>query len=38
MVAVILTGCLREWVRLLTGRKPAVLRESPYVALPEGTS
>ena len=35
MVALILAGSIREWVRLLTGRKAAVLRESPYVALPE---
>ncbi len=38
MVAVILTGCLREWARLLSGRKQSVLRESPYVALPESSA
>ena len=32
-VAVIFLGCLREWVRLLSGKKTAVLREDPYVAL-----
>jgi carbon starvation protein len=38
MVAIILTGCLREWARLLTGRKQSVLRESPYVPLPESSA
>ena len=32
-VAVIFLGCLREWVRMLSGKKTAVLREDPYVAL-----
>jgi carbon starvation protein len=32
-VAVIFLGCLREWVRLLSGNKVAELREEPYVAL-----
>jgi carbon starvation protein len=32
-VALIFLGCLREWVRLLSGKKAAVLREDPYVAL-----
>lgn len=36
MVAVILTGCAIEWVKLLRGRKQASLKESPYVALTEG--
>ena len=35
MVAVILAGSIREWMKLLTGRKALTLRESPYVALPE---
>lgn len=30
-VAVIFLGCLREWIRLLSGAKQAVLREDPYV-------
>jgi carbon starvation protein len=34
-VAVIFLGCLYEWVRLLSGRKQVVLREDPYVSLPE---
>jgi carbon starvation protein len=34
-VAVIFLGCAREWVRLLSGSKKAVLKEDPYVALPE---
>jgi carbon starvation protein len=38
MVAIILTGSIREWINLLTGRKKAVLRESPYVPLPEGAA
>ncbi len=32
-VAVIFLGCLREWVRLLTGKKKSELKEDPYVAL-----
>ena len=35
-VAVIFLGCLREWIRLLSGAKKVVLNEEPYVALPEG--
>ena len=35
-VATIFLGCLREWVLLLSGSKKVVLREAPYVALPEG--
>ena len=35
-VATIFLGCLREWVLLLSGTKKVVLREAPYVALPEG--
>jgi carbon starvation protein len=35
-VAVIVLGCARDWYRLLSHRKPVVLHESPYVALPEG--
>jgi carbon starvation protein len=34
-VAVIFLGCLREWVRLLSGAKKVVLKEDPYVALPK---
>jgi carbon starvation protein len=34
-VAVILAGSALEWWRLVQGRKPLVLRESPFVALPE---
>jgi len=36
-VAVIFFGCLREWIKLLSGAKKVVLNEEPYVALPEGT-
>jgi hypothetical protein len=32
-VTVIVIGCAYEWVKLLTGRKPIVMRESPYVHL-----
>ncbi len=35
-VATIFLGCLREWVLLLSGAKRVELKESPYVALPEG--
>ena len=35
-VAVIFLGCLREWIKLLSGSKKVVLNEEPYVALPEG--
>ena len=35
MVAIILAGSIREWIKLLQGRKALTLRESPYVALPE---
>ncbi len=34
-VAVIVIGCAYEWFKLLRGRKPVVLQESPYVALPD---
>jgi len=34
-VAIIFLGCLREWVRLLSGSKKVVLNEDPYVTLPE---
>ncbi|MFN0075918.1 MAG: carbon starvation CstA family protein [Prosthecobacter sp.] len=36
-VAIIFLGCLREWIKLLSGSKQIVLNEAPYVALPEGT-
>ncbi len=32
-VTVIVAGCAYEWVKLLTGRKPIVLHENPYVHL-----
>jgi carbon starvation protein len=32
-VLVIVASCTREWVLLLTGRKPAVLREAEYVTV-----
>lgn len=32
-VAIIFLGCLREWIKLLSGSKKAVLNEDPYVAL-----
>ncbi len=35
MVTVIVIGCVLEWSKLLRGVKPVVLKESPYVALPE---
>jgi carbon starvation protein len=35
MVAIVLAGSLREWAKLLTGRKALTVRESPYVSLPE---
>jgi carbon starvation protein len=35
MVAIIVTACALDWVRLLRGAKKVVLNESPYVALPE---
>jgi len=35
-VAIIFLGCLREWIRLLSGSKKVVLNEEPYVALAEG--
>jgi carbon starvation protein len=35
-VAIIFFGCLMEWVKLLNGSKKIVLKEDPYVALPEG--
>ena len=34
-VAVIFLGCLREWIKLLSGSKKIVLNEETYVALPE---
>jgi carbon starvation protein len=34
-VAIIVIGCAWEWARLLLGNKAIVLRESPYVALPD---
>lgn len=34
-VAFIFLGCLREWILLLSGAKKGVLREDPYVSLPE---
>jgi carbon starvation protein len=34
-VAIIVLGSAVEWLKLLQGRKPAVLRESQFVALPE---
>ena len=36
-VAVIVAGSALEWWRLVQGRKPLVLRESQFVALPEET-
>ncbi len=35
-VAIIFLGCLREWIKLLSGSKKPVLHEEPYVAMPEG--
>jgi carbon starvation protein len=35
MVGVIVSGCALEWVKILTGRKRAELREAPYATLPE---
>jgi len=35
-VAVIVVGCAIEWVQLLRGTKPTVLRESPYVPVTDG--
>jgi carbon starvation protein len=32
-VATIFLGCLREWIRLLSGAKKPVLKEDPYVPL-----
>jgi carbon starvation protein len=34
-VAAIVIGCVREWILLLSKRKPSVLHESEYVALAE---
>jgi carbon starvation protein len=34
-VAVIFLGCLREWIRLLSGAKKVELKEDPYVTLPD---
>lgn len=33
MVAIIVTGCAMEWIRILRGQKKAVLHEGPYVAI-----
>jgi carbon starvation protein len=38
MVAFILIGSLREWAKLLSGKKPSVLRESPYVPVTDAAS
>lgn len=39
MVAIVLAGSLREWAKLLSGKKAPALCESPYVPLPgEGTA
>ena len=38
MVAVILTGCVLEWIKLLRGNKAVELHESPYTPLPAGES
>lgn len=35
-VTVVVAGCAYEWFRLLTGRRPLDLKESPYVPLTEG--
>jgi carbon starvation protein len=37
MVGVIVSGCAVEWVKILTGRKRAELREAPYATLPESS-
>ena len=34
-VAIITLGCAWEWVKVLRGAKPAALKESPYVSLPD---
>jgi carbon starvation protein len=34
-VMVIVTGCAIEWSRLLSGRRPADLREAPFTPLPD---
>ena len=34
-VGIIFLGCLREWIRLLSGAKQPVLHEDPYVSAPE---
>ncbi len=34
LVTIILIGCVREWWLILSGRKPAVLKESTYISLP----
>lgn len=38
MVSVIITGCVLEWIKLLRGRKPTQLQESPYVPLQDGAA
>lgn len=35
LVAIIVTGCVREWIKILSGAKQAVLKEGPYVRLSE---
>ncbi|MFZ4764661.1 MAG: carbon starvation CstA family protein [Roseimicrobium sp.] len=35
LVAIIVTGCVLEWIKILRGTKVAILREGPYVTLPE---
>jgi len=34
-VAIIVVGCGLEWARILRGTKPVVLKEAPYVLLPD---
>lgn len=34
-VTIIVVGCVYEWFKLLTGRKPIVLQENPYIHLPD---
>jgi carbon starvation protein len=34
-VSVIVTGCAIEWVKLIRGTKKTVLKEGPYVSLPD---
>lgn len=35
-VTIIIAGCALEWYKIVFGKKTAQLRESPYVALPDG--